>query len=121
MGQRQLKRNREPSVVNRGDIVCVENETIISAKHDLMTTMEQNKIALSVYCDKRFYLDPINSLTFEYKIIRKFAFHNDRLNNCNWETNRRKRLEFNFTPKPEKRDIGEQWFLSPVPGSYQQD
>ena len=97
-------------VLNSGEIFRVKNVTIKSEKHELMT-QEQNRVAFSAYCDKRFSLDPINSLPFGNKNIREFSFHNVKLNYWDWEseTNKsetsRKRLGFNFTTNPGKCDI----------------
>ena len=78
-GKKQLKHEVFKRVLNSGEIVRVKNVTIKSEKHELMT-LEQNRVALSAYCDKRFYLHPINALSFGHKNIREFAFHNVILN-----------------------------------------
>ena len=71
-------------VLNSGEIARFTIVTIKSEEHELMT-LEQNKVALLAYCDKRFYLDPINSLPFGQKIL-EFAFQNVILNDWDWES-----------------------------------
>ena len=102
-GQKQLKHEVFKSVLKSGEIVRVKNVTINSEKHELMT-LEQNKVAVSAYCDKRFYLDPINSLPFGHighKNIREFAFHNVILNDWDWESENESDLDSISQPTPE--------------------
>ena len=74
--------------------------TIKWGKYELMT-LEQNKVALSAYCDRRFYLDPINSLPFGHKNIREFAFHNVIWNDWEWESENESGLDSISQPTPE--------------------
>ena len=64
-------------------------------------TLEQNKVELLVYCDERFYLDPINALPFGYKNIREFEFHNVILNDWDWESENESDLDSISQPTPE--------------------
>ena len=84
-GQKQLKHEVFKRALNSWEISGVKNVTIKSEKHELMT-LEQNKVALSAYYEKRLNLDPLNSLPFGHKNIRGFAFHNVTLNDWDWES-----------------------------------
>ena len=91
-----------------------------SEKHELMT-LEQNRVALSAYCDKRFYLDPINSLPFGQKNIREFAFHNVILNDWDWESENESDLDSISQPTPENVISENKSFSPPDPGFNQPD
>ena len=97
-GAKATKANKR--VLNSREIIRVKNVTIKSVKPEFMT-LEQNKVALSAYCDKRFYLDPINSLSFGHKNIREFAFHNFILNDWDWESENESHLDSISQPTQE--------------------
>ena len=94
--------------------------TIKSEKHELIT-LEQNKVALSVYCDNRFYLDPINSLPFGHKSIREFAFHNVIINDWDWESENESDLDSVSQPTPENVISENNSFSPPDPGFNHSD
>ena len=84
-------------------------------------TLEQNRVALSAYCDKLFYLDSINSLPFGLKKFREFAFHNIILNDWDWESENESDLDSISQPTPENV-ISENNSFSPLdPGFNQPD
>ena len=82
-------------------------------------TLEQNRVALSAYRDKRFYLGPINSLPFGHKIIREFAFHNVILND--WESESESDLDSISQPTPENVISENNSFSPSNPGFNQPD
>lgn len=71
-------------ILKNSEKVRVKNITIKSERHSLYT-LEQNKVALSAFCNKRFYLDSIHSLPFGHKSIRDVAFQNIMINDWNWD------------------------------------
>ena len=83
-------------------------------------TLEQNNVALSNFCDRWFYLDPINALPFGHKKVREIAFHDVIKNGWDWESENEINLDSISQPTPENVISENNSFSPPIQDSISQ-
>ena len=111
-------------------LIRTPNYRIGSINHQLYT-IETNKIALTAFCDKRYYIDSIHSLPFGHKAIRENAVYQEIALDEEWGlTDIEEQIEEGDQSNPNATfelsdgtivQQGEQpFFTPPDPGFYQQ-
>ena len=65
-------------------LIRMPNNRIGSINHQLYT-IETNKIALTAFCDKRYYVDSIHLLPFGHKAIRENAVYQEIAPDEEWD------------------------------------
>ena len=82
--QTEIKHQDFKEILATSEQRKLRNIIITTDRHALFT-VEQNKVALSAFCNKRFYLDAYHSIPFGHKHIRELAFHNMILDDWDWD------------------------------------